>query len=76
MVLDSVPDIDLLQFLPKFVDGIFNMLKDTNKDIRQEAESCLAEFLREIKESSTITTKVNFFFNCLFIRLYFFFVAI
>jgi hypothetical protein len=35
-VLDSVPDINLLGYLPKFLDGLFNMLKDTNKDIRAE----------------------------------------
>jgi vacuole morphology and inheritance protein 14 len=58
MVLDSVPDIDLLQYLPRFVDGIFNMLKDSNKDIKQEAETCLAEFLREIKEA--IASNVSF----------------
>lgn len=49
MVLDSVPNINLLHYLPKFLDGLFNMLKDTTKDIRLEAETCLGEFLNEIK---------------------------
>ena len=48
VVLDSVPDIHLLFYLPKFLDGLFNMLKDTSKDIRLEAHACLSEFLREI----------------------------
>lgn len=33
-MLNSVPDIDLLVHLPKFLDGLFNMMKDPNKDIR------------------------------------------
>jgi vacuole morphology and inheritance protein 14 len=57
IVLDSVPDIELLQYLPRFFDGLFNMLKDTSKDIRLEAETCLSEFLREIKE--TVNSKVD-----------------
>jgi vacuole morphology and inheritance protein 14 len=28
-VLDSVPDIDLLRYLPQLLDGLFNMLQDT-----------------------------------------------
>lgn len=50
-VLDSVPDIHLLGYLPKFLDGLFNMLKDANKDIRAEVDNALNEFLREIKEA-------------------------
>lgn len=49
LVLNSVPNIQLLQYLPKFLDGIFNMLRDPTKDIRISAESCLAEFLKELK---------------------------
>ncbi|KAH7468583.1 Protein VAC14-like protein [Phytophthora ramorum] len=48
-VLDSVPDIDMLDWLPEFLDGLFNMLSDGNREIRQAADSALAEFLREIK---------------------------
>lgn len=54
MVLDSVPDIHLLRYLPKFLDGIFNMLKDPNKDIRLDTEACLGEFLLELKQSNSI----------------------
>eukprot|EP00128_Syssomonas_multiformis_P017551 Colp12_sorted_trinity150504_noHs@28287 len=34
-VLDSVPNIDLLDYLPDFLDGIFNILSDPSKDIRK-----------------------------------------
>mmetsp|Transcript_717 Transcript_717/g.1057 ORF Transcript_717/g.1057 Transcript_717/m.1057 type:complete len:705 (-) Transcript_717:240-2354(-) len=50
-VLDSVPDIDILVYLPEFLGGLFEMLSDVNKDIRQQAYSALQEFLHEIKDN-------------------------
>ncbi|RHY15206.1 hypothetical protein DYB25_000900 [Aphanomyces astaci] len=50
-VLDSVPDIEMLDYLPDFLDGLFNMLSDGNREIRQAADSALSEFLREIKST-------------------------
>ncbi|KAK6146726.1 hypothetical protein DH2020_020595 [Rehmannia glutinosa] len=55
-VLDSVPDIDMLGFLPDFLDGLFNMLSDSSHEIRQQADSALSEFLQEIKNSPYATT--------------------
>ena len=34
-VLDSVPDIDMLEHLPMFMEGLLSMLSDPNRDIRQ-----------------------------------------
>ncbi|KAM7271617.1 hypothetical protein ACFE04_030831 [Oxalis oulophora] len=53
-VLDSVPDIDMLGFLPDFLDGLFNMLSDNSHEIRQQADSALSEFLQEIKNSQSV----------------------
>ncbi|KAF3777208.1 VAC14-like protein [Nymphaea thermarum] len=53
-VLDSVPDIDMLGFLPDFLDGLFNMLSDSSLEIRQQADSALFEFLQEIKNSPSV----------------------
>ncbi|KAK6931636.1 Vacuolar protein 14, C-terminal Fig4-binding domain [Dillenia turbinata] len=53
-VLDSVPDIDMLGFLPDFLDGLFNMLTDSSLEIRQQADSALSEFLQEIKNSPSV----------------------
>ncbi|PHT34329.1 Protein VAC14 -like protein [Capsicum baccatum] len=53
-VLDSVPDIDMLGFLPDFLDGLFNMLSDNSHEIRQQADSALSEFLQEIKNSPSV----------------------
>eukprot|EP00947_MAST-08B_sp_MAST-8B-sp1_P005184 g5184.t1 len=52
-VLDSVPDIDMLDWLPTFLDGLFNMLSDNNPDIRVAAAETLNEFLREIQNNFT-----------------------
>ncbi|CAM0951079.1 unnamed protein product [Alopecurus aequalis] len=53
-VLDSVPDIDMLGFLPDFLDGLFDMLSDPSHEIRQQADSALLEFLQEIKDSPNV----------------------
>ena len=35
MVLDAVPDLDLIAHLPEFLDGLFNIFKDRNAEIRK-----------------------------------------
>lgn len=39
----------MLDYLPDFLDGLLNMLSDPNREIRQQADSALAELLAEIK---------------------------
>ena len=53
-LLDSVPDISMLDFLPEFLDGLFNMLSDSNREIRQAADSALSEFLKELISSTVM----------------------
>ncbi|THG07657.1 hypothetical protein TEA_024229 [Camellia sinensis var. sinensis] len=53
-VLDGAPEIDMLGFLPDFLDGLFNMLSDSSHEIRQQADSALSEFLQEIKNSPSV----------------------
>lgn len=36
--MDSVPDFDMLAFLPEFLDGLLNMLSDPNREIRQQVD--------------------------------------
>ena len=50
-VLDSVPDIDMLEYLPDFLGGLFDMLSDDHRDIRQQAFNSLADLLRETKQT-------------------------
>eukprot|EP00959_Pyramimonas_sp_CCMP1952_P324986 6802418-Pyramimonas_sp.AAC.1 len=54
IVLDSVPDIDVLQFLPELLDGLLDMLSDPNREIRQQADFALLEFLQQIKSADNV----------------------
>ena len=53
-VLDAVPDINLLDYLPEFLDGLLNMLSDRNKEITQAAGNVLNDFLNGIKSSEVV----------------------
>ena len=48
LTLDSVPDIDMLAFLPDLLDGLFLILTDTNPEIKKMCETVLAEFLHGV----------------------------
>lgn len=48
-VLDSVPDLDMLAYLPQLLDGLMNLLSDPNREIRVAAHKCMMEFLVEIQ---------------------------
>lgn len=53
-MLNTVPDINMLDYLPDFLDGLFNMLSDGNKEIKNAAENALLQFLKEIKEAEVV----------------------
>lgn len=44
----------MLDYLPDFLEGLFNMLSDGNREIKQAADNALAEFLREIKQAEVV----------------------
>jgi len=48
LVLNSVPDLELVSFLPEFLDGLFVYLADGNIDVRTGTLNVLGEFLKEI----------------------------
>ncbi|XP_038070107.1 protein VAC14 homolog [Patiria miniata] len=48
--LNSVPDINLLVYLPEILDGMFHILGDANKEIRKMCEFCLDHFMKEMKQ--------------------------
>lgn len=50
-VLESVPDINLLDYLPEILDGLFQILGDNSKEIRRTCEVVLGEFMKEIKKT-------------------------
>ena len=53
-VLDGTPDIHMVEWLPHLLDGLLNMLSDPNREIRQQADTALAEFLHEVKSASFV----------------------
>nr|CEL66036.1 TPA: Protein VAC14 homolog [Neospora caninum Liverpool] len=50
-LLDSVPDTDMLQHLQLFLESLFELLGDTNRDIRHAADACIAGLLEDVKEN-------------------------
>jgi len=52
--LASVPDVELLEYLPHFLDGLLKMLSDRSEDIRESVNVCLCDFLEEIKIASEL----------------------
>nr|PVC52131.1 HEAT repeat containing protein [Theileria orientalis] len=59
VTLNSVPRIDMIEYLPKVFLGLSNMLTDTNKDVRNSAESCLNDFLAMFKKKYSGTQLMN-----------------
>jgi vacuole morphology and inheritance protein 14 len=49
-VLDSVPDLELIGYLPEFLDGLFTYLSDVHSDVRIATLNVLGEFLKEIRD--------------------------
>jgi vacuole morphology and inheritance protein 14 len=50
-ILHTARQIDLLAYLPEFIEGVFNMLSDPNREIRQGADTILSDFMRDIKKT-------------------------
>ncbi|KAG0702425.1 vacuolar protein 14 C-terminal Fig4p binding-domain-containing protein [Suillus ampliporus] len=53
-VLDSVPELELITYLPEFLDGLLKYLSDPTEDVRVATENILADFLREIRDVSVV----------------------
>ncbi|XP_020591676.1 protein VAC14 homolog [Phalaenopsis equestris] len=53
-VLDNVAGIDMLRFLPDFLDGLFNMLSDSSHDIREQAGTLISGFLQGMMNSKNV----------------------
>lgn len=52
--LDSIPELELVTYLPNFLDGLLNFLKDEHTEVRTGTFNSLAEFLREIREIAEV----------------------
>lgn len=47
-LLQTIPDLELISYLPEFLDGLFNYLSDPNIDVRTATLNLLSEFLKEM----------------------------
>lgn len=53
-LLDSIPDLELVSYLPDFLGGLFKFLSDPNRDVHVATQVALEKFLSEIKRISRI----------------------
>ncbi|KAF9455934.1 vacuolar protein 14 C-terminal Fig4p binding-domain-containing protein [Collybia nuda] len=58
-VLDSVPELELISYLPEFLDGLLKYLSDPTEDVRVATETLLADFLREIRDVSLVRRQLE-----------------
>jgi hypothetical protein len=53
-LLDSIPDLELIAHLPRFLGGLFKFLSDTNQDVYTMTQAALDRFLVEIRKIARI----------------------
>ncbi|KZF21901.1 ARM repeat-containing protein [Xylona heveae TC161] len=53
-LLDSIPDLELVTYLPAFLGGLFKFLSDPNRDVHVATQGALDRFLGEIKKIARI----------------------
>lgn len=53
-LLDSIPDLELIAHLPRFLGGLFKFLSDSNQDVYTMTQASLDKFLNEIKKIARI----------------------
>ena len=58
-VLNAVPDINMLDHLPEFLDGLFNMLSDGNREIKQAADNALTGWSLKTKLTEVQKSNLN-----------------
>ncbi|KAI1495666.1 vacuolar protein 14 C-terminal Fig4p binding-domain-containing protein [Biscogniauxia marginata] len=53
-LLDSIPDLELVTYLPEFLGGLLKFLCGNNPDVHAATQACLDKFLNEIKRIAQI----------------------
>jgi len=53
-LLDTIPDLELVHYLPAFLGGLFKFLSDPNRDVHVATQGALERFLNEIKKVARI----------------------
>lgn len=59
VVLDSIPDLELVSFLPEFLDGLLQCLSDPSVDVRTSVKCQLADFLQEIRQAAAAAAEIK-----------------
>ncbi|KAF2007902.1 ARM repeat-containing protein [Amniculicola lignicola CBS 123094] len=54
VLLDSIPDLELVTLLPRFLGGLFKFLSDGNQDVHTATQGALDRFLSEIRKIARI----------------------
>lgn len=53
-LLDSIPDLELVTYLPEFLAGLLKFLSGSNADVHAATQSCLDRLLNEIKRIARV----------------------
>ncbi len=53
-LLDTIPDLELVVYLPAFLGGLFKFLSDPNRDVHVATQGALERFLNEIRKIAKI----------------------
>ncbi|KAI1090487.1 vacuole morphology and inheritance protein [Rostrohypoxylon terebratum] len=53
-LLDSIPDLELVTYLPEFLGGLLKFLSGNNDDVHSATSVCLEKFLNEIKRIARV----------------------
>jgi len=54
VLLDSIPDLELVTYLPEFLGGLLRFLSDPNRDVHAATQGCLDKFLSEIRRIARV----------------------
>ena len=58
ILLDSIPDLELVSYLPSFLYGLFRFLNDSSQDVVTSTQHILERFLDEIKQVAHIKRRL------------------
>jgi vacuole morphology and inheritance protein 14 len=53
-LLDSIPDLELVTYLPDFLGGLFKFLSDNNQDVHTATQVALDRFMAEIRKIARV----------------------
>lgn len=59
MLLDSIPDLELVKYVPEFLEGLLTFLSDTHKEVRIFTKTCLDTLLNTIKSTANLHHEIS-----------------